>query len=79
MADFCVICHDREDLSQWKHPVSNDEYLICAHCQKNIVGYCMNCQEIIFKVERYGYDEQGNLICPKCVHMAELSEDACKK
>lgn len=79
MKHFCIICHDREDLTDWTHPVSKEEYKICDHCKKNIVGLCQYCGEIVFKTDHFGYDESGYVICAKCVHLAELSEDRCSR
>ncbi len=77
--DFCIICHDREDLGDWIHPVSKKEFKICGFCRKSLVGICQLCEELVFSTDRFGYDEAGNVMCPKCVHMAELSEDKCSK
>lgn len=74
--DFCIICRDREDLTRWEHPTTKEEHTICGHCKKNIVGTCRYCDELVFKIDHFGYDEAGNLICSKCVHLSELREDS---
>jgi hypothetical protein len=79
MNDFCIICHDREDLSDWVHPVSKEQYKICGYCKKSIIGLCQHCRELVFKTDHFGYDDSGNIMCSKCVHMAELSEDSCSR
>lgn len=79
MNEICIFCHDREDLADWTHPASKEQYKICSYCRQNFIGLCQYCGETVFKMDRFGYDDSGNIMCSKCVHLAELSEDRCSR
>ncbi|MEW6108137.1 MAG: hypothetical protein AB1632_03060 [Nitrospirota bacterium] len=71
----CYICHDTEDISSWKHPVSGQEYVLCNYCLKTIVGVCAECDSILSKLDPIGINNEGQRICYKCSAMHDMADD----
>jgi len=79
MEEICELCHDPLDLTEWKHPGTDESHTLCAFCRRSVIGVCHECNEILVSIDRYGVNEAGYKICSACAERHELGDDEKKQ
>ncbi len=71
----CYICSESEEVCSWKHPESDNEYMLCSYCLNSVVGVCAECSAILVKLDPIGINKDGLRICYKCSAMHDMADD----